>query len=107
MQILMNTLPLLYVIISTIVQTLNQSSVITTETIIKAMLAEEEHCKQGVGLIMMFTQPSNPKNVQKLSNDKNEDKKDFTCYNCERPRHIKQNCWDKGGGTEGQAPWQK
>ena len=33
-------------------------------------------------------------------------KQDITCKNCDRPRHGKPDCYLKGGGKEGQAPWQ-
>jgi hypothetical protein len=29
------------------------------------------------------------------------------CKNCKKVRHIKANFYLKGGGKEGQAPWQK
>lgn len=32
---------------------------------------------------------------------------DITCENCKRPGHGKPECYSKGGGKEGQAPWQK
>ena len=33
-------------------------------------------------------------------------KQDITCKNCNRPGHGKLDCYLKGGGKEGQAPWQ-
>jgi exopolyphosphatase/pppGpp-phosphohydrolase len=41
--------------------------------------------------------------------DKKEEKgqSDETCKNCDRPGHSKPDCWFKGGGKEGQAPWIK
>ena len=35
------------------------------------------------------------------------DKKQLICTNCKKSGHIIENCWAKGGGKEGQAPWQK
>jgi hypothetical protein len=32
---------------------------------------------------------------------------DAKCYNCDKPGHTKAECYSKGGGKEGQAPWQK
>ena len=32
---------------------------------------------------------------------------DITCPNCQKTGHKKPDCWAKGGGKEGQAPWQK
>ena len=29
------------------------------------------------------------------------------CHNCKKQGHIARNCFDKGGGKEGQAPWQR
>ena len=33
-------------------------------------------------------------------------KQDITCENCNRPGHRKLDCYLKGGGKKGQAPWQ-
>ncbi|THH15160.1 hypothetical protein EUX98_g9509 [Antrodiella citrinella] len=30
-----------------------------------------------------------------------------TCFNCEKPGHMKKDCWAKGGGKEGQGPKRK
>ena len=32
---------------------------------------------------------------------------DITCENCDKLGHAKPDCYFKGGGKEGQAPWQK
>jgi hypothetical protein len=32
---------------------------------------------------------------------------DAKCDNCDKPGHTKAECYSKGGGKEGQAPWQK
>ena len=32
---------------------------------------------------------------------------DVVCENCDRPGHGKPNCYLKGGGKEGQGPWQQ
>ena len=34
-------------------------------------------------------------------------KKVVVCTNCKKKGHIKENCWAKGGGKEGQGPCQK
>ena len=34
-------------------------------------------------------------------------KKVVICTNCKKKEHIKENCWAKGGGKEGQGPCQK
>ena len=36
-----------------------------------------------------------------------EPQSDVTCDNCHKPGHTKPECFGKGGGKEGQAPWQK
>jgi len=37
----------------------------------------------------------------------NEKSSDVTCGNCKKPGHVDADCYAKGGGKEGQAPWQK
>ena len=36
-----------------------------------------------------------------------DDKKRVKCVNCKRTGHKKEDCYRKGGGKEGQAPWEK
>ena len=36
----------------------------------------------------------------------NKKKSDKECGNCKRKGHVDQDCYAKGGGKEGQAPWQ-
>ena len=38
---------------------------------------------------------------------KKKSKKDIECFNCQKPRHVKAECWAKGGGKEGQGPKRK
>jgi len=38
---------------------------------------------------------------------KEKGQSDVTCENCEKAGHSKADCYSKGGGKEGQAPWQK
>jgi Zinc knuckle len=46
---------------------------------------------------------------QGKSKEKRKEKgqSDVTCKNCNRPGHVKPDCWSKGGGKEGQGPRQK
>ena len=37
---------------------------------------------------------------------KNKKKSDKECGNCKRKGHVNQDCYAKGGGKEGQPPWQ-
>jgi hypothetical protein len=53
-QIMMCMLPPSYAIVSTVIQTSNQHRLILSNTIVKTALAEEEHCKKGVGLTAIF-----------------------------------------------------
>ena len=39
--------------------------------------------------------------------EKDEDEPDVTCDNCKKPGHTKEQCYSKGGGSEGQGPRQK
>src|ERR1700678_3724114 len=39
--------------------------------------------------------------------EKDEDDHDVTCDNCKKPGHTKEQCYLKGGGSEGQGPRQK
>ena len=45
--------------------------------------------------------PAKPKGTKKA-----KAKLDRVCENCDRPGHGKPDCYLKGGGKEGQAPWQ-
>jgi hypothetical protein len=36
------------------------------------------------------------------SKKKDKDKRKVECHNCHKKGHMKANCWDKGGGKEGQ-----
>jgi hypothetical protein len=36
--------------------------------------------------------------------ERKEDEPDVTCENCEKPGHMKKDCYSKGGGKEGQGP---
>jgi hypothetical protein len=36
--------------------------------------------------------------------DKHKDKHKVECFNCHKTGHYKSNCWEKGGGKEGQGP---
>ena len=38
---------------------------------------------------------------------KRDEKKKVKCANCKRTGHKKEDCYRKGGGKEGQAPWEK
>ena len=38
---------------------------------------------------------------------KDKAQSDITCKNCKRTRHGTSDCYQKGGGKEGQAPWNK
>jgi hypothetical protein len=38
---------------------------------------------------------------------RDKSKSDLHCENCGRDGHTKPNCYSKGGGKEGQGPWQK
>ena len=38
--------------------------------------------------------------------EKDELKPDVICDNCKKPGHLKENCYSKGGGKEGQGPRQ-
>ena len=47
------------------------------------------------------------KSKQKKSKGCKEGKSGKKCGNCGKDGHTKPNCYQKGGGKEGQAPWQK
>jgi hypothetical protein len=60
-QIMMCALPPSYAIVSTIIQTSNQHGSISSDTVVKAALAEEERWKKGLGLTAMFSHASKSK----------------------------------------------
>jgi hypothetical protein len=41
------------------------------------------------------------------SKKKDKDKRKVECHNCHKKGHMKADCWAKGGGKEGQGPWQQ
>ena len=49
----------------------------------------------------------NHNNNNSYDNNKNKSKKNILCENCGKKGHYKNQCWAKGGGMEGKAPWQK
>jgi hypothetical protein len=107
-QIIMCALLPLYAIISTVIQTSNQHTSISSDTVIKAALAEEECRKKGVGLTAMFSHALKTKVPKAKANSKGK-KKDHgpPCQNWVKPSHTKEDCWAKGGGAEGNGPHQK
>jgi hypothetical protein len=107
-QIIMCALPPSYAVVSTVIQTSNQHGSITSDTVVKAALAEEERRKKGVGLTAMFSHASKGK-APKAKADSKGKKKDRgpPCQNCAKPGHTKDDCWAKGGGAEGNGPHQK
>jgi hypothetical protein len=107
-QIIMCALPPSYAVVSTVIQTSNQHGSITSDTVVKAALAEEERRKKGIGLTTMFTHASKAK-APKAKADPKGKKKDRgpPCQNCMKPGHTKDDCWAKGGGAEGNGLHQK
>jgi hypothetical protein len=107
-QIMMCALPPSYAIVSTVIQTLNQHGSISSNNVVKAVLAEEEHHKKGVRLTAMFMHTSKAKAPKAKANPKGK-KNDHgpPCQNCAKPRHTKVDCWVKGGGAEGNGLHQK
>jgi len=49
----------------------------------------------------------NKTNQWKGGNKGKKAESEALCYNCEKPGHKKADCWEKGGGKEGQGPGQK
>jgi hypothetical protein len=107
-QIMMCALLPSYAIVSTVIQTSNQHGSISSDTVIKAALAKEERRKKGVGLTTMFMHALKAK-APKAKADPKGKKKDCgpPCQNCAKPGHMKDNCWAKGAGAEGNGPHQK
>src|SRR6202045_259463 len=46
----------------------------------------------------------NTTNKALLAGEKQKKKKQLKCFNCNKCRHKKADCWAKGGGKEGQGP---
>ncbi|EUC60916.1 hypothetical protein RSOL_375910, partial [Rhizoctonia solani AG-3 Rhs1AP] len=107
----MRALPDSYALLNTVI-TSNPGAIITSDTICRAALAEEELRKKGAGLTAMFSHI--PSNKSKSSNSKSANgngrkKKDNgpPCLNCGKAGHTIEECWVKGGGAEGTSPHQK
>ena len=77
------------------------NTTLTPETVIRLITDKYNHHvlragKQGEGQDEALTADAMKKS-----------KKDIECFNCQRPGHIKVDCWAKGGGKEGQGPKRK
>ena len=76
-----------------------QHRVISDECSKNAESALAAHAKKGKG-------KAGKKKKQDKSSETDSDSKE-TCDNCGKSGHGKPDCFSKGGGKEGQAPWQK
>jgi hypothetical protein len=62
----------------------------------------DDHTKSAESALAARTKkPAKSKGKKKA-----KPKSDEVCENCDRPGHGKPDCYLKGGGKEGQAPWQ-
>ena len=75
-------------------------SMITSQELILLLLDEDQRKKERAG---------NSAGTMLLTNrkDKHACNKDKECYNCKKKGHITLECWEKGGGKEGQGPGRK
>ena len=84
-----------------------QSSGIKSDDLIAFLIEEAQHRlineQRSKNAEIALTAYSKTKGKNK---GPNKEKKDEGCGNCERKGHTAENCFAKGGGKEGQAPWQ-
>ena len=63
----------------------------------------DDHTKSAESVLATCTKkPVKPKGKKKAKTQS-----DVVCENCNRPGHGKPDCYLKGGGKEGQGPWQQ
>ena len=86
-----------------------KSNAMKADDLIAFILEEAQHCiindkctkTAESALVACTKRPPESKAKKKV-----KAKQDITCKNCDRPGHGKLDCYLKGGGKEGQAPWQ-
>lgn len=59
------------------------------------------------GSALVVTSEGQKRKSNKGSSQKKGDKARTVCENCNKPNHRREDCWRKGGGKEGQGPWQR
>ncbi len=64
------------------------------------LLREKQDAKKGKG-------SKDSKDEAFATDSKKKDKHKVECYNCHKCRHVKVDCWAKGGSKEGQGPKQQ
>ena len=79
------------------------NTTLTPETVVRLITDEYDRRvlkagKQGEGQDEALTADATKKK---------KSKKDIECFNCQKPGHVKADCWAKGGGKEGQGPKRK
>ena len=80
-----------------------QHRVISDERNRNAESALAAHAKKGKGK----AGKRKKHDKSESSSDSSETDSEETCDNCRKSGHGKPDCYSKGGGKEGQAPWQK
>ena len=87
-----------------------QSNAMKADDMIAFIIKEAQHqvinddCMKFAesALATCTKKPAKPKGKKKAKTQL-----DVVCRNCNRPGHGKPNCYLKGGGKEGQGPWQQ
>jgi len=83
--------------------------IITSDIVIAVVFEEADHIKinNGGNSMTNDTALATSSKSRKQHGKGKSKKPDVKCNNCSRVGHMKDNCWRKGGGKEGQGPHQK
>ena len=103
---LMSSLPSSYdANVSIITTNANMSSMTITPTTIIRIITDKYNKHQ-----LKKTKPKSTQDeafAAETQKNKKKNKKDIECFNCHKKGHMKNDCWAKGGGKEGQGPKKK
>ena len=87
-----------------------QSTGMKADDLIAFILEESQHCAindEQSKLAKSALAACTKKPAKPRGKERDKTQSDITRDNCKRPGHGKPDCYSKGGGKEGQGPWQQ
>ena len=81
-----------------------EGTMLTSHELVAILLDEERRRKTKAGSSQDVAMHGK---FAKGDRKKNSSDSDKECYNCKKKGHISKDCWEKGGGKEGQGPGSK